>query len=165
MPICGAASPTPCAAYIDSNMSSTSFFSSRVELGHRFGRVSSTGFRISRSDRSFSESIRSSQLFAVALKVAHGFDHRVAAKFLQRASGQRQCHHGFGGHAGRRHHANIGALVSRLHRLRACQNPPIRSGRRSVEIGFRYPRTTMSSPFETPPSIPPALFRVTGETR
>ncbi len=32
------------------------------------------------------------------------------------------------------------------------------SGRRSVEMGFRYPRTTMSSPFEMPPSMPPALL-------
>src|ERR1700733_5919181 len=32
------------------------------------------------------------------------------------------------------------------------------SGRLRVEIGFRYPRTTTSSPFEMPPSSPPALL-------
>src|SRR2546423_10755661 len=32
------------------------------------------------------------------------------------------------------------------------------SGRRNVEIGFKYPRTMMSSPLETPPSMPPALL-------
>src|SRR5437879_5221370 len=33
-------------------------------------------------------------------------------------------------------------------------------GLRNVEIGFRYPRTRISWPFETPPSMPPALLRV-----
>ena len=32
------------------------------------------------------------------------------------------------------------------------------SGRRSVEMGFKYPRTRISSPLETPPSMPPALL-------
>src|SRR6266436_4816214 len=33
------------------------------------------------------------------------------------------------------------------------------NGRRNVEMGFKYPRTRISSPFETPPSMPPALLR------
>jgi uncharacterized membrane protein len=52
----------------------------------------------------------------------------------------------------------IGALAaaaltgSRVEKSTDC------NGRRSVEIGFRYPRTRISSPLEMPPSIPPALL-------
>src|SRR5579862_8491274 len=34
------------------------------------------------------------------------------------------------------------------------------NGRRRVEIGLRYPRTRISCPVETPPSMHPALLRV-----
>ena len=39
MPICGAARPMPCAAYIDSNISSTSFFSFGVEDRYVFAAL------------------------------------------------------------------------------------------------------------------------------
>ena len=37
------------------------------------------------------------------------------------------------------------------------------SGRRSVEIGFKYPRTTMSCPFDTPPFQAAGAVRLAGE--
>ena len=43
MPICGAARPTPCAAYMDSNMSATSACSSSSNFSTGFVGVSSTG--------------------------------------------------------------------------------------------------------------------------
>ena len=43
MPICGAARPTPCAAYMDSNMSSASFFSSPSKTVTGSAGLSSTG--------------------------------------------------------------------------------------------------------------------------
>ena len=76
-------------------------------------------FRILRWDRSFQLRSVVFQLLAVALEIAQGFCHGVAAEFFQSAAGQSKRDHGLGRDAGRRNHAHIGALIGRFHRF-AC---------------------------------------------
>ncbi len=57
------------------------------------------------------------QLLAVALEVASGFGHGIAAEFFQSAAGEGERDHGLGRNSGGGHDTDIGALVGGFDRL------------------------------------------------
>ncbi len=93
----------------------------------------------------------------IAFEIAARLAQRIAAELFQKCLREDDGHHRLADNTRGRHHANVAALVG-------CQRGLARrqihrfSGRRSVEIGFRNPRTRMSCPFVIPPSRPPARF-------
>ena len=97
------------------------------------------------------------QLMLIAFEISPRFVERVAAEFLEECRSQLSATiaspatpaAGTTQTSERSYAAFTASFVFRS---------AVSSGRRRVEIGFRYPRTTISSPFVIPPSIPPARF-------
>src|ERR1700756_5053183 len=120
IPICGAARPTPCAAYMDSNMSSISVLSASSNSVTVAAGVSRTGSPY----RTMGYTIYSSeplQLLLIAFKIAQRLGHGITTELIQRAARQGERDHGFRSHACRRHHTDIRALIRSLHRLTGCK--------------------------------------------
>src|SRR6266849_1307559 len=130
LPICGAASPTPCAAYMLANISSASFSSSASNFVIVAAGFSSTGSRcfsigyVLRAGASPTASgaaaVTASELvdlLAIAFEIAPHLSQRVSTKFLQKSIGQHKGYHGLARHPARRHHAPVGTLISGAHRL------------------------------------------------
>src|SRR5216683_6731875 len=140
-PICGAARPMPCAAYMVANMSSASSASSASNLEMAldgFSRMGSPYFKMVKILRagplgggaalvsaaavfaSFNLGLGASEvvdLSGIALEVAAKLLQGVPPKFLQKSIGEDKCNHGLGCDGSRGHHAPVGALVSSLNRL------------------------------------------------
>src|SRR5271154_3127848 len=146
MPICGAASPTPFAAYMDSNMSSTSACSSTSNLSTGLPGVSSTGspyftmgwiiapFPASRPETTPLEII---ELPLISVEIPAGLFQRVPAELFHERARQRERHHGLAGQTAGRNHADVRPLVGRLYfflgvHVRSQQRPPQRRNRLQV---------------------------------
>ena len=83
---------------------------------------------------------------------------RVAAELLARRARELERDRRLGDDGERLDGRDVAALDERLGRLAASRGRPTRSGFISVGSGFIAARTTISSPFEMPASIPPAWF-------
>src|SRR2546430_5467599 len=130
-PICGAANPTPCAAYIEANISSASCSSSASNSltgAPGFSRMGSPYLTIGQIlgagdvtwDVSAAPPLAGSELVnlsGIVVKIPPHLRERVSPKFLQKSIRQHKCDHGFPGDCPGRHHAPIRPLVRRLHRL------------------------------------------------
>src|SRR5271155_426977 len=145
-PICGAASPTPFAAYMDSNMSSTSACSSASNLSTCLPGVSSTGspyFTMGWIIAPFSASLPETapleivELPLISVEIPSGLFQRVSAEFFHERARQRERHHGLAGQTAGRNHADVRALVGRFYfflgvHVRGQQRPPQRRNRFQV---------------------------------
>src|ERR1700723_1330323 len=118
IPICGAASPTPFAAYMDSNMSATSVWNSASNLSTSFAGVSSTGSPYLTMGciiaPSLVQILETIQLPLISVEIPASLFDRVSAELFQKRTRQHQSHHGLASHAARRHDADVGAFVGRL---------------------------------------------------
>ena len=83
---------------------------------------------------------------------------RVAAELVVRCDGELPGDRGLGDDRERLDGRHVGALDERRRPPRRSRDRPSASGFISVGSGFIAARTTISSPFETPASIPPAWF-------
>src|SRR5580658_8273207 len=110
-PICGAARPTPLAAYMDSNMSSTSLFSSGVSNSVTaavcFSSTGSPNRTIEYVIRNLSPASEVFYLLLVAFKIPARLLQRVAAKLLQECLRQNDGDHRFADHTGGGHNATV----------------------------------------------------------
>src|SRR5271157_587120 len=134
-PICGAARPTPCAAYIVANMSSaicascsSNFLTTGVGFSStgspyltilwivRTGACASCG-SAARTSPAVTISSEFADLLGIAVEIPPHFGERISSKFLQKSVRQHKSYHGLSSNTPGRHHAPVGTLVGRLYRL------------------------------------------------
>src|SRR5208282_5062775 len=134
-PICGAARPTPCDAYMVANISSASCASCSsnfLTTGVGFSSTGSPYLTIlwivrtgacaicgsaARTSPAVTISSELVDLLGIAVEIPPHLGERISSKFLQKSIREHKCHHCFSGNTPGRHHAPVGTLVSCLHRL------------------------------------------------
>ena len=109
-----------------------------------------------RSERA--RSATRSDALEVGAPGGHEVADRVAAELLVRRARELPRDRGLGHDRERLDRGDVGALDERLAPPRRSRGRPSASGFISVGSGFIAARTTISSPFEMPASIPPAWF-------
>src|SRR5579871_482757 len=173
-PICGAASPTPCAAYIVANMSSTSSSSSPSNLViclDGFSRTGSPYFTMSYILRvgaaapgAGAAASELGNLLGISLEVTLCLAERVSPKFLQKSVGQHKRDHRFACHSRCRNDAPVRSLIGRRNGLfrdhiRRLQRTTQRRNRLQVPahdhiLAVRYAAFQPASTIRTPRKLP-----------